>query len=66
MNNRLDEIFKQAGPQQDRVAIVIDGCFDCQICGETVDEAHYYPPKGLAWTCSNKHLSRADEFVLPG
>jgi hypothetical protein len=44
--------------------MLIDGAFDCLMCGETCDEGEYFPnSKKLKWDCSNGHTSTI-EFNL--
>jgi hypothetical protein len=47
------------------VGMVIDGTFVCMTCGETCDEAEYFPvEKILIWFCSAEHRSAIEGFNL--
>lgn len=45
--------------------MVIDGCFNCQVCDNPVDEADYFQrEKILRWKCDEGHVSFIEDFSL--
>jgi hypothetical protein len=59
-NDFLDDVGRSSRPAPN-----VSGDFDCFVCRERIDDAHYdYSTMVLSWWCSEGHESTIKDFNL--
>lgn len=64
--SRFDAVMNPQPPEDPFKNLVkISGSFQCQTCGECVNNALYNPEKSeLGWKCENGHISAIGGFDI--